>query len=1002
MHSAYTKYLSVACGLALLFLAPSAARAAGKNAKELPENVALKAEVTASSEYSNEYQAKFVVDGKIPLAGGRNDSGAAWCVRGAQSKDSGTLTLTWKQPVEVAELLFFGRTAFSPKEGWKDYQLFLDDQPDCIVQGELNETDAGQRIELPKKQRARKLTLRFSSSHGGPNPGVSELMVFGDHVPKSAFARLMGWKEEYPDWIPNGLDRMLVIQRNELNPSHVYTYHAEGYKPGGGLFVFEPTADGPQLTRLIDSPDGQILDCCLSNDGTEVLFSWKRGGRPYHEQFDRTLAPDDNPDHMYKIYRMNVDGSDLVCLTDGSCNNFNPCWLSDGSIAFLSDRKSAFAYCFTTTSPVLYRMDREGGNVICLSANYLNDFTPNVDVDGRIIFSRWEYVDRPAIPIQSLWSINPDGTGLSGVYGNRVLSPATFMEAKPIPGTMKLLCVLTSHNGPCRGAIGVIDRRFGPNTQEAIRNLTPDVDIGQVSAGNGNSVRGPYENPLPFDQEFFLVSKQGTILLRDYEGAREASLLCRRDGLGFYSPTPIRRRPTPPVIPSLLPERDSTDSWASVSVQDIYVGLEPHVERGEIKQIAVVQEIEKSQFAPQDFTSFDPDGGQFARKIPAFGYQFPVVSCGATYAPKKLWGFADVEEDGSAHFQVPSGLPIYFMALDESGRALQRMRTFTHFMPGESQGCIGCHAGRNSVITKHPPASATPQPSALKSPPQQLKAPTWGLGGFSYARIVQPVLDAHCVECHNSRTQPGDVDLSGDKTDFFNVSYDVLARTGVIGQWNPEQLSLGKHPLGQSPYTSWISTYNGSEANILEVTPKAWGSPASSLADLVLAGHPDPEGNIRVSLNAEEQQRIFTWIDLNVPYYGTSESNYYDRKGCRRLYPEKLDTVLSEVATTRCAACHDDGIPRKHFTRILAPEENSFLLAPLAKTAGGTGACGQSIFRSKDDPDYRRIVDTFDEIKQLIDGRPRMDMPGATSSCDLKLTEISTQTPPWQSQAVPR
>ena len=84
-------------------------------------------------------------------------------------------------------------------------------------------------------------------------------------------------------------------------------------------------------------------------------------------------------------------------------------------------------------------------------------------------------VDRPAIPIQSLWTINPDGTGLLGYFGNRVISPATFMEARSIPGTTKILCTMTGHNGPTRGAIGVIDRSKGVNAQEAIENITPDV-----------------------------------------------------------------------------------------------------------------------------------------------------------------------------------------------------------------------------------------------------------------------------------------------------------------------------------------------------------------------------------------------------------------------------------------------------------------------------------------------------------------------------------------------
>ena len=156
-----------------------------------------------------------------------------------------------------------------------------------------------------------------------------------------------------------------------------------------------------------------------------------------------------------------------------------------------------------------------------LSANYLNDFTPSVMEDGRIIYSRWEYVDRPAIPIQSLWSINPDGTGLSGYFGNRVLSPATFMESHEIPGTGKVLCVLTSHNGPCRGAIGIVDPALGANSRQAIANLTPEVNIGLVNQGDGNHIRGPYESPFPIDGEYFLVWCAGTVLLR-----------LRRDGAG--------------------------------------------------------------------------------------------------------------------------------------------------------------------------------------------------------------------------------------------------------------------------------------------------------------------------------------------------------------------------------------------------------------------------------------------------------------------------------------
>ena len=372
-----------------------------------------------------------------------------------------------------------------------------------------------------------------------------------------------------------GFDSLLMIQRQPLNPTHVYTYHVEGLAKGGGLYI-RALKDG-KLTRLVDAAEGVILDAQVSYDGGQILFSWKR-----------TMQ------EPFNIWRVNADGANLTRVIHHDSNNMNACWLPDGGIAFLSDRKPAFAYCWTSTSPVLYRADGDGGNVVRLSANYLTDFTPSVMEDGRILFSRWEYVDRPAIPIQSLWAINPDGTLLAGVFGNRVLSPATFMEAKDIPGMQgKILCVMTSHNGPCRGAIGLLDLSKGGNAQEAIRNLTPEIGVGPVNdAGAGNALRGPYESPVPLDARFYLVSREGRILLRDYEGAVEATLCEPEHGLGFYSAQPLRSRPLPRSSP-VSRVNPQAEPWADVVLNDVTIGLGNAVKPGEIKRIAVVQEMEK-------------------------------------------------------------------------------------------------------------------------------------------------------------------------------------------------------------------------------------------------------------------------------------------------------------------------------------------------------------------------------------------------------------------------
>jgi hypothetical protein len=957
--------------VAALMATPNLNRLCGSPA--LPENLALQARASANSEHNSRYLARFAMDGKIPAPGSQSDLDQAWCVQGGTHRNGAELRLDWTNAVTVAEIVYWGRTAWFAEECWKDYEVWLDSSPSPAVKGRLEMGHGPQRIKLPAPSAVRKLTLKFTSSYGGLNPGASEIQVFAASLPDNALAKFHKLPPGRPDLANEediadsgglaarlakgelGFQKLLLIRRRAIEPSHVYTYHVEGFGAGGGLEILDVAAlvrarlagspepvssDRGARQELVPSPEGQILDCDLSYDGQEILFSWRR-----------------KQNEGYHVFRIRADGTNLRQLTDGPHHNYNACWLPDGGIAFLSTRSSRFAYCWISPVGILYRMEPDGSRVTRLSANIVNDFTPSVMEDGRIIYSRWEYVDKPAIPIQSLWTIHPDGSGLAGFYGNRVLSPATFMEARSIPGRSGVLCVLTSHNGPARGAIGLVESTYGNNAQAGLHNLTPEVNIGLVDKGDGNSIRGPYESPYPLDAECFLVSKRGTILLRDYAGAQMARVVGPRDGLGYYSPHPLRARPRPPVLasgltttplgdPAVTAESSAPVQWATVVLQDVYRGLGPLVQRGEVKEICVVEELRKA-------VRTDVNNR-------AFGFQFPVISCGATYAAKKVWGYAPVAADGSACFQIPAGRPVYFMALDAQGRAVQRMRTFTHLMPGETQGCVGCHEPRQQT-------AAAPQ--AAPRLPDVLRPPEWGEAvGFDFTAHVQPVLDAHCVKCHSGATPPRKVDLCGDKTDFFNVAYETLAR--------------GRKRSGEaewdSPYVNWIPTYNGMEQNILEVTPKAWGSPRSKLTEILLGGHPETNGLPRVKMEPREIRRLLTWIDLNVPYYGTSETAYPEKRGCCQMYPADLDKTLADVAKRRCAGCHNGGkIPRQFWTRITNPQMNPFLLAPLPKEAGGSGACGRAVFQTRDDPDYQALLRTFEPILAQLRARPRMDMPGA-------------------------
>ncbi len=653
------------------------------------ENLASKAVISASGRRDATYDSKYVADGEIPGAGSKDERLEVWCLRQHISKNA-WISFQWQEPVEIASVVYWGRST-SDADNFSSCKVFIDGDDEAIASVKLAKGTQAQVIALPKKVRAKNLRLLFPTNYGGAKPGAAEIGVFSE-IPSDAQIydytyRSVSLSPEMLEKLTGnelGFTKLLAVERYSLLPTHVYTYHQEGFRPGGGLWIFDLAGGKVEKTKIFDSPRGEILDANLNYDGRTILFSWKKTAKDY-----------------FQLYTISIDGSGLKQLTKHLSNNFNASFLPDGGIVFLSDRKPAFAYCWQTTTPILWRCDGDGSDQQRISSNYLNDFTPAVLGSGKVMFSRWEYVDKPAIPIQSLWTINPDGTKLEGLFGNRTLSPATFMDAREIPGSKsKILCVLTSHNGECRGAIGIVDPALGGNAQGAIRNLTPEYDIGKVDTGDGNHIRGLYLNPYPLNGKYYLVSKKGDVELRDYDGAFRELLAVQRQGVGFYNPQPIRKRKREKLIASSIKPgfNANSDNWATIMMQDVYNGLGNSVPRGTIKKLAVVQEIEKP-------VGVNPD-------LRAFGFQFPVVSCGATYAPKKIWGYATVAPDGSANFKVPAQKPIYFLPLDEKGMAVQRMRTFTHLMPGEVQSCVGCHADRNYATAKTTDAP-THRPTAM-------------------------------------------------------------------------------------------------------------------------------------------------------------------------------------------------------------------------------------------------------------------------------------------------
>jgi hypothetical protein len=578
---------------------------------------------------------------------------------------------------------------------------------------------------------------------------------------------------------------------------------------GGGALKTIDLATG-RVDTLLSAPGGVVRDPDVSFDGRKILFSMRR---------DRA---DD-----YHLYEIRAAGSGLRQLTfGGGLSDIDPIYLPDGRICFTSTREPKYCMCNRHVMGNLHTMDADGANLQQIGRDTLHEGHPSLLPDGRILYDRWEYVDRNFGDAQGVWTVNPDGTNHAIYWKNNTNSPGAVLDARAIPGTEQFVCVFSSCHDRPWGALAIVDRRLGLDLKRPVVRTWPPAAIDLVGVGNYDTfkrVQPKYEDPFPLSDKYFLCSRmtgrdeEMGICLVDTLGNE---ILLYAESPGCFDPLPLAPRPVPPVIP---PQVDLARSEGYFYVADVYrgAGME-RIERGTVKRLRVVESPEK-----RFWTGPAWDGGT--------GTQAPGMAWN-DFANKRILGTVPVAADGSAYFAAPADRFVYFQLLDAAGRMVQSMRSGTMVRPGETSGCAGCHEDRRSSTTlSKRPASLGRGPSRLESwygPPRL----------FSYTAEVQPVFDKHCTACHDYGNPAGDkLNLSGDLGLVFNTSYIELRSKKYV------------HVVGAGPFQVQI--------------PKSWGSPASRLTKYILEGHGNPEIDRQVRLDREAMDRVLTWIDINAPYY---------------------------------------------------------------------------------------------------------------------------------------
>ncbi|MCD6392988.1 MAG: hypothetical protein J7M40_05725 [Planctomycetes bacterium] len=672
-----------------------------------------------------------------------------------------------------------------------------------------------------------------------------------------------------------GVEEILFVRRYTMQSSHYYTEFIDGCRNFGGNLGVLSLADGTIREIASKLSHGIFGRCALSFDGRKVVFGWKEklgvGFRIWEVGIDGkglrqlTFAPADEAARIEKYHL-----KDWMKSTGYShhTDDMHPCYLPDGGICFVSTRCEYGILCDgpdKLTTSVLYRMDADGKNMEKLSNNSVSESAPTVMNDGRILYTRWEYVDNGSVTNKGLWAVRPDGTGSEEVYGMSIAFPSVFNVGRAVPGSNTLFVSIGAPHMPLGvGTLMLVDTRLDRRTGDCVTYITSEVDtqhqwgwdnvpggatkpippeMQRGRDGRGNTDRGPlYMDPYPLSASQFLVAFNPRdkwnvvnaygLYLIDGKGNRD--LLAKDTEYSYWMPIPVRKRPKPPVVTGGFDKELADKGLARVVVTDIYRGMD-NVPRGTIKYIRVNEHVSRP-WASRRFWGGD-----------VYDQQHSVITCNTHLGLKIQHGIVPVEEDGSAHFLVQADKNIFFQALDKDYVEVQRERTFVNFRPGEVRSCIGCHEQAQDASSA---AVAKPIVSALKRSPDTpgpQPGEKRGSRPLAYEVDVQPVWDAHCVRCHGGDKTEGDLDLTGELTKLFNRSYENIIKRkfiSIIGENHPK--------AGNNHY----------------LPPYSLGTYASQLAKYIAPEHYD------VKLTPEERIRVTTWIDSNGQYYGS----YYGRK----------------------------------------------------------------------------------------------------------------------------
>ena len=676
----------------------------------------------------------------------------------------------------------------------------------------------------------------------------------------------------------NSPKEFLFIKRHRSTYDHMCDqFYGRSQPAGGGLFVLN--IETGEVRNLLENSiiefgrlkgqkldKGSFLSPDVSFDGKKIAFAYVECEGPLHKHIDTLDITQGHSDigRSYHIFTCNADGSDLQQITDGTWNDFDPCWLPNGRMAFISERRNGYLRCGRDCPTyTLFDMNPDGTQMRCLSFHETNEWNPSVTHDGKILYTRWDYVDRYGCIVHHPWVTTLDGRDprqIHGNYSHRHRRPDAEFSSRAIPDSHKFIATAGPHHGQFFGSIVMVDPRAeDDDAMGPVKRLTPD--IGFPESQGGGQVFG---TPWPLSEDYFLcvadfayqpgASIPGFeggpygrgnygIYLCDIHGNRE--LLYRDPDIASMSPMPLAARPMPHALPTTYDlasiehepylglrkgsriEKQEADGKVSESTQatgllaltNVYDSYRDFPEGTKIKELRIIQILPMTM--PSGYNPHE------------IGIR-EGTSLDSVNLARYVLGTVPVEEDGSAYFEMPAQVEFLFQALDENGLAVQSMRSSSYVQPGETLSCVGCHEHKSGV-------APTVQPTATQRPASKIKPETvQGAYPFSYPLLVQPVLDKHCVDCH-----------AKPESNTFSLAKDPIGGNKFYTSYN--------NLAGKYGFTNY--------GDPLRTIPGKFGAHAAPLYKILKDGHYD------VKLSDDEMHRIVLWLDCLTNFYGVYEKD---------------------------------------------------------------------------------------------------------------------------------